>query len=70
MVKPTPDIDVEKYCVLAVRLFKVNPEPLADIKIQDKFPAASELKTDVPVAGDVAGQIYVVFAVAAESKPV
>lgn len=69
-MKPEPDIDVEKYWAGASSPFKVNPEPLADIKIQDKFPAASELKTDVPVEGDVAGQIYVVFAVAAESKPV
>ena len=57
IVKPLPEIKVEKYCVVAVRPFKVKPEPLADIKIQERLPDASELKTDVPVDGDDAGQI-------------
>ncbi len=69
-MKPEPDIDVEKYWIEASSPFKVKPDPLADINIQDKLPAASELSTDVPVDGDVAGQTYVVLAVAAESKPV
>ena len=57
IVKPEPEIELEKYCVVAVRPFRVKPEPLADIKIQERFPAASELKTEEPVDGDDAGQI-------------
>jgi hypothetical protein len=69
-VNPLPDIDVEKYWVVVSMPFNVKPDPLADIKTQERLPAASELKTDVPVDGEVAGQMYVVFAVAAESNPV
>ena len=70
ITKSVPEVPVAKVCVVEARPFKVKPEPLADIKIQERLPAASELKTDVPVDGEVAGQIYVVFAVAAESNPV
>ena len=56
IVNPVPEIDVANVCEDAVSPFKVNPLPLADIAIQDIFPDAFELKTDVPEAGEVAGQ--------------
>ena len=56
IVNPEPPITVEKYCVVDVNPLSVIPEPLADIKTQERLPDESELKTDVPEAGEVAGQ--------------
>ncbi len=36
---------------------KPEPEPVAVIKIQDKFPEGSELNTEVPVAGVIGGKV-------------